>query len=189
MKDCADCGDTFPISHFRPDRRTSDGHAKRCTDCSKRARKAKARTRGVSARVAAPRPPSVEEIAPQTPIPAPGPFPDSDPWKALRGFSGPLTVTLKGFRGGLPVSPEFPACGRSCAERVLSAKAPAVYRDVHWDPRGNGHRAIRRPVRAVVGPATRNGSCSACGASVTRLPRNGHTYLQTMTADVQDSWT
>ncbi|GAA1459324.1 hypothetical protein GCM10009603_16570 [Nocardiopsis exhalans] len=189
MKTCADCGDTFLLSLFRPDKRTSDGHTKRCPECSKMSRKASARLRGVSARMPVPRPPAVEEIAPQTPMAAPGPIPDADPWKALRGFSGPLTVTLKGFLGGLPVSPELPACGRSCADAVLSKCAPAVYRDVRWDPRGNGHRAIRRPVRAVVGPATRSGSCASCGASVARLPRNGHTLLQTMTADVQDSWT
>src|SRR5699024_10958971 len=110
-----------------------------------------------------------------------------DPWKYTRNVSVPFTVTFTALQGALSVSVDRLACSRPCADAVLEMHAPPVRSHVHWDARGQGHRAIQRPVRARVGPATREGRCEGCGRGVRLSPRSSSTDLQTVGASVETS--
>src|SRR5699024_7131442 len=115
------------------------------------------------------------DVVPQAPVKAPGPTISADPYKYARNVSEPFSVSFTALRGALAVSVDRLACSRSCADAVLTAHAPRIYTDVRWDTRGSGHRAIRRPVRARVGPAERDGRCEGCGRDVRPSPRSVET--------------
>ena len=188
VKTCADCGVEYPTSSYRADGRTKDGLSRRCNACRKAARKERREARKVS--VFSPRKArekSGDRAAPQAPVIAPGPTISADPYKYARSISAPYTVTFTALRGALAVSVDRLACSRSCADAVLEKYAPPVRSHVHWDARGQGHRAIQRPVRVRVGPAEREGRCEACGTEVRSVPRRPATDLQTVGASVETS--
>ena len=177
LKQCAACSNSFPMSSYRRDGRTSDGLSRRCNACRKDRRE--------TAR--SPRSSRKDSVLPQAPVKAPGPTISADPYKYAHSVSAPFTVSFTALRGALAVSVDRLACSRPCADAVLEMHAPPVRSHVHWDARGQGHRAIHRPVRVRVGPAEREGRCEACGTEVRSVPRRPATDLQTVGASVETS--
>jgi len=185
MRTCAACDKAFPESSYRADRRTKDGLSRRCSECHKNARNARRKAARVTVRSR--RSSRKNDVVPQEPIMAPGGVVDPNPWKYACNVSAPFSVTLTALQGALAVSVDRLACSRSCVDAVLEKCAPPIRSHVHWDTRGSGHRAIRRPVRARVGPAERDGRCEGCGCKIRPTPRSSATDLQTVGASVETS--
>lgn len=172
LRTCVRCQTAKPLAAYGRYRPAADGLRKTCRACMAHAQN-RAVPRLRTAREAAPL--ASSEPVNVAPVPAPGPAVMVDPWR-FAPRSGPFAVNVS-RPGPLPLAARFPACERECVERVLTLHAPPVFREVHHDHRGHGHRAVLRPAVARVSALAVAGPCAACGGDLAPAFRSPDSLL------------